>query len=235
MTDVHSNPGQRLRLARERLGLTQAHLAEQLRVTRSAVSAWESGLRRLEGPAIVALQAVYGINAQWLLSGHGPQGVDPALQASANLLHLPLVVGVAAWDSEGVIVLDRAPRAPWPLTEQAAHRVLLESGGGSVGHLLVLTEIPGAAPGLPGGATHLLNIAEKVRESPVADGVYLYRQNRSSRGRFVSILDQPKGWLARPLGEALEAPILVPNAGSLSHVILGRVCLTGWSWLAGVF
>lgn len=231
MTKMIADVGQRLRLAREGWGLTQAQLAEELRVTRSAISAWESGLRRLEGPAVVALQVIRGLNTHWLMTGEGSASVDPTLQTSVSLIRLPLIIGLAAWNTGGVITLDHNHRAPWPLSEHAVRQILKESGGGALEHLVLVSDLPGVAPGLPGGAMHLLNVFEEVRESPVPEGIYLFRQSHPLRGRFVSLAEHPQGWLARPLGEALEAPMVVAKANRLSQSILGRICLTGWSWL----
>ena len=231
MTKSVPQADHRLRLVRERLGLTQAEVAEQLRVTRGAVSAWESGHRRLDGPAVVALQAIYGINATWLLTGSGPEEVVPPFVESANLVRLPLLHGLDAWGADGQMMLKGAPKTPWPLPEPLAQRILRESGGGPLDHLVALAGVPGAAPGLSGDAVHVLNAADKVRENPVVEGVYLYRQVDSSRGAFVCFQKQPTGWLARPAGGSLEAPFLVPGSDHLSRVVLGRVCLTGWSWL----
>lgn len=48
--------GAALRSARERLGLSQAGLAERLRCGVQTVSEWERGLRAVPGPAAVAVE-----------------------------------------------------------------------------------------------------------------------------------------------------------------------------------
>ena len=45
-----------LRRARQALGLTQAQLAEALRTTRMSITRYESGVRRIPGMALVALE-----------------------------------------------------------------------------------------------------------------------------------------------------------------------------------
>ena len=46
----------RLRKLREKLGLTQAQLAEKFRVVPSAVNHWESGARAIPGPVMVLIE-----------------------------------------------------------------------------------------------------------------------------------------------------------------------------------
>ncbi len=46
----------RMRKVREKMGLTQAQLAEKLRVVPSAVNQWESGNRTIPGPVMVLVE-----------------------------------------------------------------------------------------------------------------------------------------------------------------------------------
>jgi transcriptional regulator with XRE-family HTH domain len=46
----------RLKKLREKLGLTQAELAEKFRVVPSAVNQWESGSRTIPGPVMVLVE-----------------------------------------------------------------------------------------------------------------------------------------------------------------------------------
>lgn len=61
--------GQRLKVVREALDLTQEKLAEALGVTRSAVNNWEKGIR-MPGPAAMSRMAGrYGISLDWIYRG----------------------------------------------------------------------------------------------------------------------------------------------------------------------
>ena len=76
----------RIRLRRQALGLTQQQLADELRVNRATVSAWERGKQapdKHEG----AIEAVLGIS----LSGDPPAGeyTDPNERELWALEHLP--------------------------------------------------------------------------------------------------------------------------------------------------
>ena len=57
----------RIKLLRERNGLTQAELAKQLGVTRSGVNAWEMGISTPTTNYIVALAKLFHVSADYLL------------------------------------------------------------------------------------------------------------------------------------------------------------------------
>ena len=57
----------RIRLLRERRGLTQSELAKQLGITRSSVNAWEQGISVPSTQYIVELAAIFTISTDYLL------------------------------------------------------------------------------------------------------------------------------------------------------------------------
>lgn len=57
----------RIRLLRERRGLTQSELAKQLGITRSSVNAWEQGISVPSTQNIVELAAIFKISTDYLL------------------------------------------------------------------------------------------------------------------------------------------------------------------------
>jgi len=72
--------GERIKHARKASNLTQAQLAEAIsaatgsKITKSLVSQWESG--RVASPNtanLLAIQAVTGFRAEWILQGKSPQ------------------------------------------------------------------------------------------------------------------------------------------------------------------
>lgn len=75
--------GERLRLARESVGLTQVELAQRLGVRQNQVSQWESGNTGPKRDRLAALAATVKSSLEWLLSGIGkaPRGAlaEPAL------------------------------------------------------------------------------------------------------------------------------------------------------------
>lgn len=68
-----------LRLRRAR-GWSQEELAEKINVTRQAVSRWESGSAKPDADKIVALSELFGVTADYLLTGsvaaHGPTSMQ---------------------------------------------------------------------------------------------------------------------------------------------------------------
>jgi len=67
--------GNRIRAARERLGLTQAALAQQVGVTRSAVAQWETGRAGQVGGHLAQIAAVLGLGIDHLLRGGAAQSL----------------------------------------------------------------------------------------------------------------------------------------------------------------
>ncbi|MBQ8287772.1 MAG: helix-turn-helix transcriptional regulator [Clostridia bacterium] len=57
----------RIRLLREKSGLTQADLAKQLGITRSGVNAWEMGISVPSTQYIVELAQFFNVSADYLL------------------------------------------------------------------------------------------------------------------------------------------------------------------------
>jgi len=77
MRRIDISIGQRLRLIREQLGLSQAQLAKKIGFSQNAISHWERGERDIPTQALIALKRL-GINIDWLLTGEGtPLTVDP--------------------------------------------------------------------------------------------------------------------------------------------------------------
>ena len=71
------NTAQRLQQLRKERGLSQEALAEQLGVSRQAVSKWESGQTMPDVEKIVAASEEFGVTTDWLL-----KGVEPAKEAA---------------------------------------------------------------------------------------------------------------------------------------------------------
>lgn len=74
-----------LSLRREK-GLSQAELAEELGVSRQAVSRWEAGLAVPSGENLIALSRVYGVTVEELYrNGRGEEPPKPPLDQGADL------------------------------------------------------------------------------------------------------------------------------------------------------
>lgn len=62
----------RIRERRTALGISQEYLAEQLGVSRQAVSKWESGKSSPDTRNLIALAGLFGVSVQWLAVGEQP-------------------------------------------------------------------------------------------------------------------------------------------------------------------
>lgn len=86
--------GMRIRSARIRAGLSQAELAIQISVSRTAVANWESSKSRTR-PSSERLEAIShktGVSWEWLATGRGSASVsnDDALAADVDLVEDPV-------------------------------------------------------------------------------------------------------------------------------------------------
>ena len=77
-SDEVATLGERISVARERAGLSQAQLAEALAVQETTLTSWENDAAEPRSNRITMLAGILGVSAGWLLSGIG-EGV-PAPQ-----------------------------------------------------------------------------------------------------------------------------------------------------------
>jgi len=112
---------QRLRAVMEGRGITQTELAKRLARSQSVVSDWLNPERRAmpDGETMLRLPAALGVNAEWLLSGHGaptdPTGhpVEPLFYrgAEALLIELDRMIGDLRdrWRAEAAPLIGAGP------------------------------------------------------------------------------------------------------------------------------
>jgi len=91
MAAAESKPtavGQRLRMAREQAGLSQAQVAVILKVHRPTVSQIEGGQRAVKPGEIAQLSTLYGVKQAWIVSGESASGArdDPRVELAAREL-----------------------------------------------------------------------------------------------------------------------------------------------------
>lgn len=77
--------GGRIREAREKLGMTQAALAAQVGVSRSAVAQWETGRAGQVGSNLTQIATVLNVGIAFLLLGRGGSEVAGELGLSQGL------------------------------------------------------------------------------------------------------------------------------------------------------
>ena len=75
--------GYRLAEARKNCGLTQAQVAEKLYLTTQSISSWECGNSIPDTEKIPEIAELYGVTADWLLSGKLPSA--EILEVTSNL------------------------------------------------------------------------------------------------------------------------------------------------------
>jgi len=80
--------GQRLRQAREFLGLTQSEAAQQLGITREYLSQLETGHRRVPLRLLAKMAELYGYPESWFLGFSEPTGSFQLLLRAAKRTHL---------------------------------------------------------------------------------------------------------------------------------------------------
>ena len=73
-----------LQFLRQRRGVTQEQLAEELDVSRQSVSKWESGQSMPELDKLLSLSELFGVSADYLLKGTEPEkkGMDSLKEAA---------------------------------------------------------------------------------------------------------------------------------------------------------
>jgi transcriptional regulator with XRE-family HTH domain len=71
---VLSDVSVRFRATRAALGLTAQQLADQIGVTRSAVTNWEAGIRLPDPGAMIRLYERHGVTTDWVYTGN-PRGL----------------------------------------------------------------------------------------------------------------------------------------------------------------
>lgn len=77
-TSTNSIVASRLRLAREKSGLSQAQVAKKLGLHRPAISEIEAGRRKVSPDELVQLADIYKVDVEWLTSGDTASDEDKA-------------------------------------------------------------------------------------------------------------------------------------------------------------
>lgn len=115
-----SSVGRRLRQARERLGLTQADLANLLGKTATAISYWEGGQRSPGLDDLIDLASVLQLNPADLLPAQSPRVVARAEAASLAVADLADAVDRILDHYEGHSYETAVPAAPTSNPAEAA-------------------------------------------------------------------------------------------------------------------
>ncbi len=106
--------GKILKEKRKELGMTQEELAQQLNVTRSAISNWEIGRNYPDIQTIIDLSKILGVSLDYLLNEdfRVREAVDTDLTKKKKFKQLSVVLCLLLMGSLGVITILLWPREP---------------------------------------------------------------------------------------------------------------------------
>lgn len=78
-------PGERIRIARQAMELTQEGLAREVGVSRSAVAQWETDRSGQVGGNLARIASILGVAVEYLLTGAGPREGPGATENATEL------------------------------------------------------------------------------------------------------------------------------------------------------
>ena len=80
-----SNVGERFKAIRECLGITQARMAQELRISSCYISRIESGDSSPSSTLIYLFSLIYGVDEHWIATGKLPQASESPSKAMGNV------------------------------------------------------------------------------------------------------------------------------------------------------
>ena len=83
LAEVISVLGDRIKLCRKKMKLTQIELAEMLNVSQGSVTSWETEVRKPDIEMISKLADVFGVTTDYLLGRDSKSSIDPQPDAIA--------------------------------------------------------------------------------------------------------------------------------------------------------
>lgn len=94
--------GNKVKLVRQALGLSQTELGEKLNMPTMTVSRIESGERELKVNELTKLEEEFSVNSRWLITGKGEMFLEPEERGLMNNIRVP-IIDVKASAGQGVI------------------------------------------------------------------------------------------------------------------------------------
>ncbi|MCM0081318.1 XRE family transcriptional regulator [Geomonas sp. Red32] len=91
MVEYKAETGERIRKARQALGLTQKQFAASLGIVQGFLSGIETGRKRPSDTLLIALSHTHGINSDWLMEGLGEPFKSPVPPKASSTTHAPLL------------------------------------------------------------------------------------------------------------------------------------------------
>lgn len=186
---MNDSPGKRLAAFRESLGLSQRDFGAMLGTSNATVGFIESDSRTPSKAFLLKISDVYGINADWLLSGHGEPRRFPGQDFAGRVEqvsqpdqsrpgHGDVRFGTADYAFVKRMALSvSAGSGLIPVDNGATERMALPLSWferqGINSDLTVMVSVTGdsMAPAIPDGCLVLVHVAEKM---PTKPGVYAF-------------------------------------------------------------
>lgn len=225
-----ATPGQRLRILREHLGKSASALAEALGRSKSVWSYYESGRSPLPRSTAMALEAAYGIRADWLLEGTGEMWCTPAptpMAVKDGQQMVPILPGDPAFNQDGDLILPRDPSSWIGLPTALIHEAVRRCGGGMPEEAcFIKARDASMAPTIHPGDLALVCFSEKARCTWVNHALYLVALTKGAPAMIRRVARDP---MSGGLVIAQDAPEHVslkldPMEEDLYEVIKARVC-----------
>ena len=228
-----STPGGRFREFRAHLGLTGQVLAQQLGVTKTAISYWETNRISLSKTACHLAEQLHRISATWLLEGTGPKWLptpSTALIETSGLVTRPLLTSIDAFLSDGSVKAPSEHAAFMGLPRDVVIALLDSCQGGTPEDLyFVKIQEHDLEPTLFPDDWALVHTGLAVRESILDHSLYLVRllPEEAPQVRRVAI-DPFSHDLLVGVDVQTRIPIRIKvPATELQTMILGKVCWIG--------
>ena len=230
---TESTPGMRFRAFRKHLRLTGTQLAQQLGVSKTAISYWETDRSCLSVTACHLAEQLHQVSAAWLLEGSGSMWLPtppPALHEAPDLVLRPLLPEVDAFQGDGSVIppWEHAPCLGIP---RGLVQGILRSCGGGVPEDLYFVQVQGHGlePTLYVGDWALVHTGLAVRGDIVDHSLYLVRPLPQDEPQVRRVAIDP---LSKDLLIGVDAQVQIPIRVSVSTadrpaMILGKVCWIG--------
>lgn len=227
-----NTPGERLRTARQQLGLSMEAFGKPLDISRASVSYWEADKTDIPKASAIAISAVYGVSLDWVFTGEGSMWVDSARpRHETDAIKIPIIEGMPSC-GQGGEVQDPGPDAEHHLfTSSFIQEVLRQCGAGSTSNLF-LAQVAGDSmrPTILPGDLVLVNNFLDLRTQPRKSALYMVRRSPESiEARVKRVFFGVGGNTLtlqsdNPAFEAISVPI---DGLRIQDLILGKVCWYG--------
>jgi transcriptional regulator with XRE-family HTH domain len=155
----------RIAQARQHKGLSQQALADQVGVSRVAVTQWESGQTSPAAKRLLELARLLDIRAEWLMTGRGAMEAEPLPGTPKGYVWVPTLAGVEPSEI-GPVAVEGAPvLLPSSLVEG-------ELKGVSSNFLVTTMAGKAMEPLIPEGSMVLIDRRHRETSSPAVYAVW---------------------------------------------------------------